>query len=220
MNDTALSIPNYVLESTLETEISGATRYSFSNSFSFKKLLDGLLETLGRFFRANRDGTYKVFALDDTINEGVPTDLIRELWWDEADIDEIGSVEFTYKNSENKNSSGTLSFGDGSSTYEMNNNYYLQKIDGASESVISDLLSGEFATHCQDLTWTPTELDSRGLPYVEAGDYLTCATLAQDVTQVKFPVLRRTLSGIQSLREDISSVAGEVVDSAGGGLRG
>ena len=218
LNDVVLSIPNYVLESTLETEINNRKRYSFSNSFSFKKLLDGLLETLGRFFRANRDGTYKVFALDDTINENVPTNIIRSLWWDEADIEEIGSVDFQFKDAENKTQDGSLSIGDGESTYVMRQNYFLQNMDDATVESISELLSGEFAAHCQDLTWTPTEAETRGLPYVEAGDYITCATQAQDVTEVKFPMLRRTLSGIQSLREDISSVAGEVVDSAGGGL--
>ena len=48
-----------------------------------------------------------------------------------------------------------------------------------------------------------------GLPYLEAGDYLLIDDAGGGIVDTY--ILRRTLSGIQTLSDSISSVGGEIV---------
>lgn len=211
-SEYAVDFPTLKLPTTLKTKVSGVTYYGYFNSFSFKKLMNGFLETNGMFGRINREGTLDLYTLTDTSAETISQSDLSELWWDESDVEPVGSVKVKFKasNAENaEDQEAVIELGDGESVYDMTDNYMLTKWATSLEDVTT-LLQGKFLTNSAILTWTPTDANIRGLPYLEAGDWITCDTGAEDITEVGFPMLDRTMSGIQSLSDDISAVSGEV----------
>lgn len=205
--------PTLKLPTTLKTKVSGETWYGYFNSFSFRELLTGFLETNGVFGKIKRNGSIEIYAITTTAAEALAQSDVKELWWDESNVLPVGSVNVKFKETETSNelSEATITIGKGKSVYNMTNNAMLTKWP-FSLATLTALLRGQFALHTKKLTWTPTDLSARGLPYLEAGDWVQIATGAEDIPTVSIPYLDRTLSGIQSLTDDVTCNAGNTIE--------
>lgn len=190
------------------------TYYSFYNSFSMAELFGGLFEMRGMFGKVTRAGALVPFELDNTAAETFTRDYLASLWWDESVVNPVGSVQITYKDkTTEQEATAIIQIGNGLSVYDMSANYYFQKW-GRTLSEITALIQSQFAANVAALTWTPTDATAQGRPWLEAGDWIEAATGAEDVQTVGFPILRRELSGIQSLTDTITSVAGLIIEVA------
>jgi hypothetical protein len=141
-----------------------------------------------------------------------------ELWWDEYDIEPVGTVTATY-NDVDAGQEQTVVFpsGTGQSQYLMNDNYFLKNLNVSESSLtgqtldeyVLSLLESNFIPKLSDIAFTPVTLDAIGLPYLEAGDYLEIDNA--DGGTVGTYILTRTISGIQTLTDSIESKGGEVM---------
>lgn len=97
----------------------------------------------------------------------------------------------------------------------MTGNYFLQKMDNTGETAdqtiakIITMLDNDFVPYVSTVDYSPSDIEMIGLPYLEAGDYLEIDDANSGTVETY--MLRRTLSGIQTLTDTISSVGGEVI---------
>lgn len=212
-----LSMPTIKLPYTLtvtreETPNNYVPWYSYYNSYSFPELFGGFFEMRGEFGKVSRAGAIVPMTINNTPTAELEQGEIEALWWDESVVNPVGAVQVSYTDSSTKEeSTAVIQIGNGASVYDMTANYYFQKW-GQTLDGITALIQSQFAANIAALTWTPTDATTRGLPYLEAGDWITCDTGAEDVTEVGFPILRRELTGIQSLTDTITSVAGMIIE--------
>lgn len=186
------------------------TYYTFIDAIDFEKVLGGALELTAKFGRVDRNGIYQISTLDNTSPIAIGPSLYSELWWDEYDISDIGSIVFTYHDSATDKDETTIySFRSGESVYEMKDNYLLKHLEDLSASTIQGILDTYFIPNLGTLNFTPIDLDMVGLPYIESSDYLTVT--AEDGVEVSSYVLRHTISGIQALGDKIESTNGELL---------
>jgi len=197
--------------STLQTTFGMSTLYSFANCYSKLDLLNGWLEVHAQFGKANRVGSGTIVSLSNSSPVSIIPGEYMELWWDEYDVDEIGTVKFTYFNENNEECIVIYTFGTGSSVYDINDNVILKNMLGSSESSIKNILDTYFIPNLSPILFTPIELQMKGLPYLESGDYLEVT--AEDGTVVNSFNMNNDLSGIQVLTADITSTSGQIIES-------
>lgn len=203
--------------------------YSYIDTIDIVKVLNAQMELSASFGVPARDGTYKSKTLSATVDETLDASLYSELWWDEYDIDAVGNIQYSYNNEDDEKSTTVYQFGTGESVYEMKDNHVLLEHQiyktsydtGGSpvaltrivlnEDGVSEILGSTFLSGMELITFTPIELDSIGLPYIEAGDLLTIETGAEDVPTVSSYVMRHTIKGIQALTDTIESTSGELM---------
>lgn len=215
------------IKPTGSRKVSGRTLYSYVGGVNIGTLLDGVLEAWGYFGKVSRLGGLILFYLKEdqtgtpaTIDQtySMPADIalnsIDDLWWDEYDIDKIGVVVYTYRNStEDKEYTFTCQIGDAQgSVYRMVNNEFIRIFgENIDAEFMSDLLEDSFKDRVEQMgDYTPCEMTMQGMPWVEAGDFLRIETGAEDVPKVYTYMLQRSLSGIQHLTDKVVSVSGEV----------
>lgn len=90
-------------------------------------------------------------------------------------------------------------FGEGI-TYNLNSNWILQNCI-FSETEVAELCA-YMAERIGHITYTPCEITAKGLPWIETGDTVDVLTTKGGFKSV---ILRRTLTGIQGLIDDIES---------------
>lgn len=181
--------------------------YSFTDAIEFDKALQGWMELCATYLKPSRAGGMEVLRYDQSNPVEVNTSEYESLWWDEYDVDPIGAVK--YKFNDGKDST-VYQFGEGESGYDMSDNYYINHLSNATSEQINALLDELFIPHVQGIIFTPIDLDMKGLPYIESGDYLQIATGAEDVPTVSSFVVNQTISGIQSLMSSVASSGGEI----------
>lgn len=102
--------------------------YTFINAFSIREMVEGFAELNASFGRCNRDGTLSIIHLDDSAPYSITADDVQgNAWWDEYDINPIGSVLFKYTK-DNEEMTGKYSFSDDVSVYDMTDNKVLEKL--------------------------------------------------------------------------------------------
>ena len=189
--------------------------WSFANSLDWMALQGGLSEIQAQFLQTGRDGAPRYVSLSKTAPVSVNTNEYSDLWWDEYDIAPIGSINVAYYDETNDQEGNFIyEFGDGLSTYNMTDNAFLKdyiSVPGGNtpETYICNLLDTYFIPNIQDVAFTPVQLSSLGLPYLEAGDYLEIDD--GNGGTVGTYIMSRTLSGVQFLEDDIESKGGEIV---------
>lgn len=106
--------------------------------------------------------------------------------------------------------------------YDLSGNYLIQNCTFTQEQM--DTILNGFAESIKDIRYMPCEIELMGLPYMEAGDVVEIETDAGSFTTI---VERRTLTGIQSLKDawesqasDDHIVTSESSGSFGGGSSG
>ena len=182
---------------------------SFTNAVNFLDVLQGYIELNANFAKANRLGGYEQIRLDNSSPQLIIPNDYSEAWWDEYDVDPIGTVTITYKNGDDEETA-EIRIGDGQSKYDMTGNEVLQKLDDVTyNSLVSDI-NTYFAPHTNTVAFTPIELTMQGWPWMEAGDALQIT--AEDGTVVETYALRVEMSGIQHLTATITAEGGEIIE--------
>ena len=187
--------------------------FGFTDAFAVTDLVNGWLELTGRFATASRAGGMMMILLSDDEPVAItPTDY-SEMWWDEYNVDPIGTVRYAYTDATGEEQVVNWEFGQGESVYDMTDNAVLRSMTGASPEVIQDILANWFIPNSKSVNFCPVDLDMKGLPFLEAGDAISVT--AQDGTVCKSFILRRELDGVQALADQISSESGLIIESEG-----
>lgn len=187
------------------------TCYTYYNALPYRDALNGMLEINAQFMKPDREGNFEAINLLNTPQEYlVPNDYIS-LWWDEYNIEPIGTVRYSYKASSGAIQTADYNFGTGRSLYDMSDNYALQNLIGASEEVINVLLDTYFIPHLSNIVFTPIDFYMRGLPYLEAGDLIDIES--EDGVHVQSYIMTMDIDGIHNLTADITSVDGDTMYS-------
>jgi hypothetical protein len=193
-------------------------KFSFVDSLDITKLIEGVLELNAKYGKRSRNSAFERVALSTSSPIPMSTDEYSTLWWDEYDIAPIGSVTLTYMDIDlNEEQTITYEFGDGISEYDMTDNYLLKNLavskndltNQTVEEFVTGLLDTYFIPNITDIAFTPVQLSSLGLPYLEAGDYLEIDD--GNGGTVGTYIMSRTLSGVQFLEDDIESKGGEII---------
>lgn len=186
--------------------------YAYYNSASLPSVILGFYELQAKFGRVARDGTLEAVGLLKSNPVSIPKSDYEEMWWDEYSIDDIGSVQYTFGRD---NEQYEYVFGSGQSVYDMRDNYLLQHLsipDGVEATdYINGLIDTYFVPNITDISFVPVDLEARGLPYLEAGDYIVIDD--DDGGTVGTYILNRTISGEMYLEDSIESQGGEIVGS-------
>lgn len=206
---TAVAIP-ITFESTLRRTTGSATYYAYLNSYSLVDLMNGYLELSANFGRVNRHGTFDRLMLSDANPVAVNPQDYERFWWDEYDVLPIGKVKYklSAKNADGEN---VYQFGDGLSVYDMTDSDMLKRMPEATTDSVEAILDEQFIPNLGPIAFTPVDLDMKGLPYLEAGDYLA-VTAGDGVTAYSF-AMRQEISGVQVLTAHIESTSGEIIES-------
>lgn len=201
-------IPISILASS-EIETVFPEKYFYDEKI-LSEYTDGMLEISGQMGLIDRYGNINGLTLSKESPVAVPPSLYSELWWDEYDVSPIGIVTYKYRDAADKEQTGAYIFGNGGSTYDMTANDLLRAIGVRSREECNALISASFPANVADIAFTPTECELKGLPYLEAGDYLEIESGNADESKAQTYIMRRTLSGIQSLEDSIESSGGDI----------
>ena len=175
-------------------------------------LYSGAAELEAKFIKADRNGGFEAVRLDNTSPVSIVAGNYAECWWDEYNVEPIGSVIVTYQSAEEgaQENTTSVSIGSGLSEYDMSGNEMLKALNSASLADVTALINSSFAPHAGAVAFTPAELVMQGWPWIEAGDALQIT--AEDGTIVDTYALRVEMSGIQYLTATITAEGGEIVE--------
>lgn len=208
---TALDTMAIAFPATLQQSrtISGTSFkcWSFVDAVPLLDYVNGYLELLGRFGKVSRAGGAELLSLSSASPVAIGPGDTEELWWDEYDVQPVGSVTYSFGNGE----ASELVFGTGRSVYDLTDNAALKALTGATKAGVEALLAAALIPALSAVAYTPVELSIRALPWIEAGDALQIT--AEDSTVVDTFALNHVISGIQALFDDIEAKGGELVDS-------
>ena len=206
-----LTLPEITLTpaTTLKQKVNGVTAYSYANSYSMKDAIIGYLELIGNFVKPDRNGSLSFFQMSDNPTAiAVSASDWSSFWWDETPIDSIGLVNVIYTQDGEEQQQG-FEIGDGNSVYTIENNEVLKAAE-LDETTMQSILTTYFEPNASVINFTPVELEMRGLPYLESGDYIELT--AEDGETVQTYILNQTISGIQNLRADVTSTTGDLLE--------
>lgn len=219
INPFDLKIVSYTLNTnpqiTLNLEEEQGTRRGwYRYTFSPDEMLAGLMELYGQFYFQGRGaGTQKAVMLSKDSPESIGPSLYEELWWDEYDVSPIGAIKYTLHG--DKEEDIVYQFGEGQSIYDMTGNFILEHLESPTEEMINGLLDACFIPNITDIGFTPTEMEGKGLPYIEPGDYLEIDsgdTAGGLPIIVGTYIMQHTVSGLQALKDSIASKGGEIIE--------
>lgn len=183
--------------------------YSYANAFSFTDYTTGFMELCGWFLKSARNGSLSFFQLSDNPTAiAVSASDWSSFWWDETPIDSIGLVNVIYTQ-DGEEQQQSFEIGDGNSVYTIENNEVLKSAE-LDETTMQSILTTYFEPNASVVNFTPVELEMRGLPYLESGDYIELT--AEDGETVQTYILNQTISGIQNLRADVTSTTGNLLE--------
>lgn len=186
---------------------------TFIGAIDTDKILPSLLEINGVMGVVNRYGERRGIPITMDTPISIEPPMYSELWWDEYDVSPIGGV--TIKTDKDDGDEYFYKFGGGQSIYDMTGNTVLELLEDLGIEEKTAILFDRFVPNVKDIYFTPTECDMKGLPYLEAGDYLEIDSgdVDGDDQPIKANtyIMRRTLSGIQSLTDSIESSGGEII---------
>lgn len=163
-----------------------------------EKAIRAALELRGAFGQYSRGGGAKLLRLSNENPLRISRGMYEECWWDEYDLEPIGSISYRLADEDN-----AYTFGDGRSTYALACSDIFGLMKSPTEEEIEAILAAELVPALKRLKYTPIDLTARGLPYLEAGEAIIVE--AEDGTEVESLVLTRELSGIQHLTDAIDA---------------
>lgn len=193
------------------SKLENLPRYSYVDAYDREALIDGFLELNAKFGKVDRRGKLQGVRLATDNPVSVNPEQYSQFWWDEYDVEPIGTVIYSFEDAENGESELEYSFGEGRSIYDMTDNALLKALDSTDAATVQELLDAYFIPHLFPVAFTPIELTMQGLPYLEDGDFL--AVVANDGTVARSFNMRHELSGIQMLNAEVTSVSGQIIDN-------
>ena len=196
---------------TVKYEANGDERNisSFSGQVDFARLINDYLELCGWVSSPARDGDARLIHLSDaTALPYAPSDY-SEYWFDEDSGTRIGAVRYTAMVGDER-TVADYQFGNGEGIYDMSANSIFERI-GYSPAQVNAFLQAYFVPYVQNLVLNGIEMEARGLPQLEAGDYIT---VSDGSTSVGAYAVRRELRGEQVLFDSLES-AGQADGTSG-----
>lgn len=200
----------YTIKATGTRDTSDQYKYTYSGALPMAEMANGALELAGIFGRAGRNGGYTRAALDDSDPYEMPLSQYSELWYDEYNVSDIALIYYTYTNDDGAQQLVMNLDNGGGSVYDLSGNWILQNIP-TTQAAAEDMITTYFVPNVGGVDFTPIDLDAKGLPWLEAGDAIAITT--EDGETVTSYILDRTLSGIQTLSDDIKSTGGELLSA-------
>ena len=210
MLDDSSTIPRISVLNTLKFKKDAlGDYYTYANAASPHDLTEGILELTGEFLKVNRTGGQSFFKMSEN-QTLIPVQKSgwMEFWWDENDVESIGTVKATFTESDEEQSA-EFPIGNGESVYVMDNNSVLNE-GGYTATDIQNILNEYFVDEAAVVNFTPVDCGMKGLPYLEVGDHIRLT--AEDGETVDTYILEQTITGIQNLKTTFSSVNGELLE--------
>lgn len=184
---------------------------TFADSYDINDLANGYLELNAQFGRVSRAGDFEMMRLQNENPVAVPPGEFSEFWWDEYDVLPIGEILYNFTDKDNQENTVSYAFGEGASVYDATGNAVLKAMGSATQDTTQALLDSNFIPYLGPVAFTPIDLTMKGLPYLEAGDYL--AVTGGDGTTANSYNMRQEIQGIQVLEASIESTSGQIIDS-------
>ena len=184
--------------------------FSYVDALDKLKITNSMAELNALFGRVNRKGEAEFIRIDDSAPLAILPGEYMSLWWDEFEVEPIGTVRYGYE-ADGEQVKLDYNFGDGASLYDMSDNEAFRLASGADQASVVFALDTDFVPHLDPINFVPIDFEMKGLPYLEAGDAL--AITAQDGTVVNSYALRIEISGVQALQMKIESQSGLIIDS-------
>ena len=184
--------------------------FSYVGALDKLKITNSMAELNALFGRVNRKGEAEFIRIDDSAPLAIPPGEYMSLWWDEFEVEPIGTVRYGYE-ADGEQVKLDYNFGNGASLYDMSDNEVFRLASGADQASVVFALATDFVPHVDPINFVPIDFEMKGLPYLEAGDAL--AITAQDGTVVNSYALRIEISGVQALQMEIESQSGLIIDS-------
>lgn len=191
-----------------------ANLMSYIGAFSSPEIAQGFLELTAQFATASRLGGNKLLRIDNTSPVTIIPGEYSQMWWDEYNVEPIGTIRYSYTDEAGEEQIVDYQFGSGASVYDMTDNAVLKLMEGADPATIEAMLDANFIPYISAVNFVPIDLQMKGLPHIEAGDALSVT--AQDATVCNSFALRHEISGIQALAAQIDSQSGLIIESEAG----
>lgn len=188
-------------------------QYSFLNSYNAIETLAGPLEIKARQIRVDRAGLPQVIRLNNSSPTVIPASNVESAWWEDADISPVGAVAFRKKSfspsGEDSYVSGTEYTGvDGKSIYNMLANSELLGTIFAGDGCFP--IRDYFIPYLPAAEFIPYEGVIHELPWIQPGDAISLATGDPEAPSLASFVLTQTITGVQTIRQQISASGGSV----------
>ena len=204
--DMVTNRPTFYYFTGMPTSIIG--NYA-SENFDVNKLANDYFELNAQFGKANRLGQFITKRLTDGQAVTIQPAVFQSFWFDEYDISPFGTIDYNFKDESDQQNAASYIFSEYHSIYDMTDNSVLSAETGGPE-VIEPQLDELFIPYIGPIAFTPIDLTMKGLPYLEAGDYL--AVTAEDGTVANSFAMRQEISGVQVLEAAIESTSGQIID--------
>lgn len=185
-----------------------------------KQIVESYCELRGKMGKVGRDGMFSLITLKPPrkqlpsatlypsskvypINEeSVNSNCYSSIWYDDVMSLPFGKIKLTYTNSSEKvDYEKILSDNEEIKNYELTNNIAIANIPIQEDGIES--IVNELAENINDIQYMPCKITMKGLPYLEAGDYLRVVTNYDEVFETL--IFRQTIKGIQSLKTTIET---------------
>lgn len=201
--DEALSLQNVTLRDLQSAVFESECKYGKLNRET--DLFEGIELNNTRLYPSNTLYPSDTLYPSGTAEGGYPS-LYSKLWADEGNVRSFRYLNITYKTTETidgqeqtveKVLQRTIN-ANGTDDYNMSDNWLFKNLVWT-ESKVGDYADA-MVTKMQGIRWFPFEMWCAGLPFLEAGDEIEIA-----MSEGTYPsyILRRTLSGIQNLQDEL-----------------
>lgn len=191
-------------------QVNSSSRITTWSSWNAPKKMDelisGYMELKGIMLYPGR-GEVKQVRLSRLSPVSILPGEYENVWWDDYNISPVGRV--TYRYGENHDKTGRVTVGSGASVYDLRDNAVLSAVEAKPTDIQAFIKAGlkpalkELGGYC------PAEIEMPAWPWLEPGDRLNIQT--EDGVTVATYLLKRTISGVQMLRDSIEAPGGEVV---------
>lgn len=176
-----------VKKTMVPTEISG------------RDIIESICEINGVFGIIDNEGFFTFISLNtDEAVEEISIGIRKSLEHEDYTVSPINALVIRQES----NDIGA-SVGNGNNPYIIQGNFLVY---GKSSAELTTIATNVFNA-ISNITYVPVRLQCRGLPYIEPGDCIEIEM--QDGSYIKTLVLSRSLSGVQSLTDDITASGSE-----------
>lgn len=189
--------------------------YTFLESYQVLDTLRSALEMAPKFVKQTRTGKILRIQLNNANPTALSADSEESVWWDDAQISPIGKVLYRTKEITIGVAKGTLElsheYGNGGgSIYDMRSNEILRNTHYYPLVIPPTPInnSSNFKAGLSKAEFVPYEAVIHDQPWMEAGDAITLPTTDPDAPSLRSFILSQTISGVYSLRQEISASGG------------